>query len=287
MEKRAKVLILGGSGMLGHQVYNYFKTKNKFKVYALGRDKKLNTHILNIKNFLDLEQVIKKMRPQIIINCIGILKDTKLDILKIYNINSNLPKFLESYSSKYGYKIIHISTDCVFSGLKGNYKENDFCDAKDHYGVSKILGEIYSKNVINIRTSIIGLETKKNKRGLLEWFLSQKHVVKGYSLAYFSGLTTLELSFILYKYFVDNEKNLKFFLGSVVHISGPKISKFKLLSKLKLIFDKNIKITNYKKVKIDRSLNSKKFQIQSGYKIKSWNLMLKNYKKQQKDYEII
>ena len=140
------------------------------------------------------------------INCNGKLKNTNSSVEDIYKLISLLPKFLESYSHFLKFKVIHISTDCVFFGTKGNYMKKDFCDAKDHYGISKILGEIKSKNVINIRTSIIGFETKKENEVFWNGFFPKKEKIQGYSSAFFSGLTTLELSEILYKYFIKNKK---------------------------------------------------------------------------------
>ena len=280
MEKRIKILILGISGMLGHQVYKYLNNEKICKLSGVG--KKDGFFDIDVNNFSELKKILKKLKPNIVINCIGKLKNTNSSVEDIYRTNSLLPKFLEMNSHIMKFKIIHISTDCVFLGTKGSYKEKDFCDAKDHYGISKILGEIKSQNVVNIRTSIIGFETKKRKRGLLEWFFSQKRKIQGYSSAFFSGLTTLELSEILYKYFIKNKKIFNYFLGSVVHISGPKISKFSLLKLISKIFNKKIKIIKSKKIKINRTLNSQKFQKYSGYNKKSWKLMLNTYKEYSK-----
>ena len=277
MEKRIKILILGTSGMLGHQVLRYLSNKKKYKLFGIGRNIK-SSYNIDVCNFLQLKRLLIKSKPNIIINCIGKLKNNNNKIEEMYKINSLLPKFLELNSHKYKFKVIHISTDCVFLGTRGNYKENDVCDAKDHYGISKILGEIKSDNVINIRTSIIGFELKNKKRGLLEWFFSQKTKIQGYNEAFFSGLTTLELTEIIFKYFIKNKKIFNYFLGSTVHISGPKISKFNLLQSINKIFNKKIRIIKNKKIRINRSLNSNKFQKYSGYKIKSWKLMLNTYK---------
>lgn len=280
MEKRIKILILGISGMLGHQVYKYLNNEKIYKLSGVG--KKKGFYDIDVNNYFKLKKILNKFKPNIVINCIGKLKNTNSSVEDMYKINSLLPKFLEMNSHLLKFKIIHISTDCVFLGTNGNYKEKDLCDADDHYGISKILGEIKSKNVINIRTSIIGFETKKIKRGLLEWFFSQKTKTQGYTLAFFSGLTTLELSEIISKYFIKNKKIFNYFLGSIVHISGPKISKFNLLNLISKIFCKKIKIIKSKKIKINRTLNSQKFQKYSGYKIKSWKLMLNTYKEYSK-----
>ena len=159
MEKRIKILILGVSGMLGHQVYKYLDNEKKYKLSGIG--KKKGFFDIDANNYLELKKILNKFKPNIVINCIGKLKNTKSSVDSMYRTNSLLPKYLEINSHKLKFKIIHISTDCVFLGTKGNYKEKDFCDAKDHYGISKILGEIKSNNVVNIRTSIVGFEIKK------------------------------------------------------------------------------------------------------------------------------
>ena len=172
--------------MLGHQVYKYLNNEKICKLSGVGKQK--GFFDIDVNNFSKLKKILNKFKPNIVINCIGKLKNTNSSVEDIYKTNSLLPKFLESYSHLLKFKVIHISTDCVF-GTKGNYKEKDFCDAKDHYGISKILGEIKSKNVINIRTSIIGFETKKETRSF-GMVLFPKRKIQGYSSAFFSGLTT-------------------------------------------------------------------------------------------------
>ena len=168
---------------------------------------------------------------------------------------------------------IHISTDCVFSGKKGNYTEKSKKDAKDLYGKSKAMGEVKNKYCSTIRTSFIGPETMTRK-SLLNWFLSRKKKVNGYENAFFSGLTSLELSRIIYNFFILKNKHF----NKILNIGGNKISKFLLLLKISKIFKKKIIIEKSSYFKIDRSLNSLKFQRSSGYKIQNWNKMLAELK---------
>ena len=160
--------------------------------------------------------------------------------------------------------MIHFSTDCVFSGLKGNYLENDFADANDIYGRSKFLGEISSEGNITIRTSFIGKELGTN-RALLNWFLSQKEKIKGYRNAIYSGLTTLEIAKVLDKYVIPNPD-----LQGLYHLSADNIDKYSLLSLLNKVYKKNLFIEEDLNIRIDRSLNSYKFRNETGYKPLQW-----------------
>ena len=181
-----------------------------------------------------------------------------------------MPHYLaELVSQQKKVKLIHFSTDCVFLGLKGNYKETDLADTQDIYGRSKLLGELTYPNTLTLRTSIIGHELK-TKYSLLNWFLDQNKPVKGYKNAIFSGLTALEIAKILDKFIIP-KKNLE----GVYHLSGKVISKYDLLSLIKIVYKKNIKINITRNVKINRSLNSKPIQKITGYKPRSWTKIVK------------
>lgn len=203
-----KVIILGSTGILGSSLRNYLLTK-KVKLFYITRKKKLrHSYYLNdFKNFKKLEKIILKIKPDYIINCLGITKyhpsyqnkkETKI-------INIKLPIFLSKLCLNKKIYLVHISTDCVFLGNKGNYNENSKKDAKDLYGLSKNLGEVKNKFSATIRTSFIGPENYSNK-SLLNWFLSQSNSTKGYTKAFFSGSTSLELSKIIYNFFIKKEK---------------------------------------------------------------------------------
>ena len=282
--KKIKILILGSTGMLGSMFALYLKNKNNFeilctyrnfkkiKLLKLNSDQKIK---LNVENFYQLKNVINIFKPDYIINCVGFIKQL------CNNKNKNITKFLNQKFpflilksiNKINTKLIHFSTDCVFSGLSGNYTENDVCDHSDYYGLTKHLGEIKSKNVINIRTSIIGIELKKNY-SLLNWFLKQKKKVYGYRDSIFSGLTTLELARIVVKYIIL-KKIIHF---GLFHISSNKISKYNLLKMIKKIYKKKILIIKETSVCINRSLDSKKFKNKTSYKPKTWIKMIKELK---------
>ena len=276
-----RILILGSTGLLGSTILKYFSEHTKLKCFGIVRknsDKKKLEFIKKIKLFkVDYEnknhvsKVFAKVKPHLIINCIGVVKQIVKDnkISEIIKVNSYLPHHLSELANKHKkVRFIHFSTDCVFSGLEGNYKENDFTDANDIYGKSKILGELSISNFLTLRTSIIGHELKTNY-SLLDWFLAQKTVVKGYKNAVFSGLTALEISKVLNKYVIPN-KNLR----GVYHLSGKSINKYDLLEIIKRVYKKDIKIMIDKKTKINRSLNSNLFQKVTGYKPKDWTKLI-------------
>ena len=276
-----KVLVLGSTGLLGSNLLKYFSIKSNFECFGIIRknsDKKKLKYIKNLKLYkIDFDKpssfrkVFNKVKPNIIINCIGVVKQVfnnnkNSDIIRV---NSFLPHFLSELVNKNNkIRLIHFSTDCVFSGLKGNYSENDIADANDIYAVSKILGEVNYPNTLTLRTSIIGHELK-TKHSLLNWFLSQKKLIKGYRNAIFSGLTTPEIAKVLTKYVIPNKK-----LKGIYHLSGKPISKYDLLYIIKKVYKKEIKILPDFKIKINRSLNSRLFKKVTGYKPPTWNKLI-------------
>ena len=276
-----KVLILGSTGLLGSTISKYFSIKSNFNCFGTIRknsDKKKLKYIKNIKLYKvdfdksrNLKKVFKMIKPNLIINCIGVVKQVlnKNTNSEIIRINSFLPHHLSELANEYNkIRFIHFSTDCVFSGLKGNYSEYDITDAKDIYGLSKMLGEVNYPNSITLRTSIIGHELN-TKHSLLDWFLSQKKSIKGYKKTIFSGLTTLEISKVLEKYIIPN-KTMK----GIYHLSGKPISKYDLLNIIKKTYKKKIKIIPDSKIKINRSLNSRLFKKVTGYKPPTWNKLI-------------
>ena len=268
-----KILILGSTGVLGKNLNLVLSRKKNIEIFYISRKKNLKKHIYlnDFTNFYRLEKLITKIDPSHIINCLGITHFNNLYKFKKKTklINTELPKFLSKYSLSKKIYLIHISTDCVFSGKKGFYSENSKKDSIDLYGLTKNKGEIKNHYTSTIRTSFIGPETN-SCTSLLNWFLKQKKQINGYNKAYFSGLTSLELSFIIYKYFLKE----KFFYNYIVNVSGNKISKFALLNKIALTFKKKILIKKFSDFKIDRTLNNSFFIKKTKYKVKSWNKML-------------
>lgn len=277
-----KVLILGATGLLGNTLYRYLSLKKSINVFGTYRDEfkiKILKKKVYIKNFIYLNDVnnknnickiIKNIKPVYVINCIGIVKKRKNSKQLFLKINTELPKFLGNLTKSLHFNLIHLSTDCVFSGKKGNYSEKDNPDPIDFYGKSKLLGEVVSNKSLTIRTSIIGHEIQSSL-GLLGWFLKKKNI-HGFTRCFFSGFPTIIISEIIYKYFL--QKN-KLPIEGLVHIASQKISKFDLLSKIKKIYKLNITIKKKSDFFIDRSLNSNMFNKKFKFKAKPWNYMIK------------
>ena len=269
-----KILILGSTGILGKTLFFYLKSKN-VNFSCISRKKKNSLYLKNFRNIQKLKKMISDESPTHLVNCLGVTKFSNSYNLKKQTkyVNALFPKKLAKLCYQKKIYLIHISTDCVFSGKKGNYSETSKKDAKDLYGKTKAMGEVKNKYCSTIRTSFIGPETK-TKKSLLNWFLSEKKKVNGFDKAFFSGITSLELSKIIYNFFILKDKHF----NKILNIGGSKISKFLLLSKINKIFKKKIIIEKSSYFKIDRSLNSLKFQRSSGYKIQNWNKMLAELK---------
>jgi len=258
-----KILILGSSGMLGHTLYSFFITK-KINVITLNSNFRVKQD-----NLFILKKFFYKMKPDFVINCIGWIKQKKKqNFFDIFFINSILPKKISYWAEEMNFKFIHFSTDCVFSGVRGNYSEKDSPDAEDIYGYSKLLGEVKNKHSMTIRCSIIGHEIQ-SKNGLLEWFLSKKKV-SGFTRVIFTGLTTLELGKIILK--IINKK----IYNNIIHISSSPISKYKLLNIIKKVYNRKIKIIKCSYPKINRSLVSIFFKKKVKYNFPSWDKMIQD-----------
>ena len=274
-------MILGSTGLLGSTLLKYFSRQNNFKCYGAIRKnsdiaklrniKNIKLYKIDYKNKNNIIKIFNKIRPNIIINCIGVVKQLtyKNKLSEIIRVNSFLPHYLTELANlQKKVRFIHLSTDCVFSGIKGKYKETDFPDAQDIYGRSKLLGELTYPNTLTLRTSIIGHELK-TKYSLLNWFLSQKRPVKGYKNAIFSGLTALEIAKLLDRFIIPNKK-----LNGMYHLSGNAISKYDLLNIIKRVYKKDIKIIIDKNIKINRSLNCNLLQKKTGYKPRNWTKLI-------------
>ena len=277
-----KILILGGSGMIGHQMYKCLSNKydvmvtlrskiEAYKKYNIFDEDKCYCNI-NVFNFNQLEKKIEIFNPDYIINCIGVTKQ-KISNTCIYDvnyINSELPKKISALCQINGFRLIHLSTDCVFSGKRGFYSEGDNPDPDDVYGRSKLNGEInFNSNVITLRKSTIGFELE-NKHGLLEWFISQEDDVEGYKNAIFSGISTIELANVIAK-IIDSNENI----SGLWHLAGPKISKYELLGKVRnFIQKKSVNILLNESFKCDRTLDGNNFNSLINYEPPSWDNML-------------
>jgi len=245
-------MILGSAGMLGHIVYTYLNETKKYQIVDVSFSTKLNDNSfsLNVTDKCAVEAFIKEEKPDIVINCIGVLiKGSQNDPSNAIYINSFFPHQLSKLMRETGGKLIHISTDCVFSGKKGNYIETDFRDADDTYGRSKALGEIINDQDLTLRTSIIGPEIKENGEGLFHWFMKQSGEINGYTKSFWGGVTTLELAKAIDATIEQNT------IG-IVHITnGLSISKFELISIFKKIWKvEHITINPIEGKQVDKSL---------------------------------
>ena len=282
-----RILILGGTGMLGFQV---FKTcidrkldvavvaRNKdFLIERFGKKsvKDLIYTISDINDLKSLREIVDKVRPIYIINCIGIVKQSNLsnDYIESIKINSLFPHQLNSICSEFGCNMIHISTDCVFDGVKGMYSETDQPNATDVYGKTKHLGEVAYGNGVTLRTSIIGHEESQNKHGLLEWYLKQSGEVKGYTKAIFSGFTTLELTKLILEFVIP--QNL---ISGIYQVASKPISKYELLGIISSEYNIKNTIVVSEEVVINRSLNGSRFSSLTGYQTPTWPDMVREMK---------
>ncbi len=233
----------------------------------------------------DIPAAILKTKPDIVLNCIGIVKQHKdsNNYSKSISVNALLPHQIANACAEIGCRMIQFSSDCVFDGLKGNYTESDFADAQDLYGRSKALGEVgYMENVLTIRTSTIGREVFPHG-GLIEWFLANKgQEIKGYTKAIYSGFPTKRLANIINDYVIPSTS-----LSGIVHIASQPIDKFSLLNMIKDHFKLPIDILADNKVTIERSLNSNAFNKLTGFQSPSWKEMMKDLEVDQNIYENI
>ena len=280
-----KILILGSNGLVGNTITKYFLQKEDFDVFASIRDcsklklfkKEYHKNFLVIKNILDFDEtknILKKIKPDILINCLGITNKENLlkpdQIENCISINSLFPHKLQRICSVIGTRLIHFSSDCIFSGRKGFYSENDLPDPPDTYGKSKLLGELNYENTLTIRKSVIGHELA-SKKGLLEWFLGQKDFVYGYKNVMYSGITVLELARVIDEYIIPRND-----LEGILNLAGESISKFDLLKTIAAIYKNSTEIIPNETIQINRTLNGSQFNNLTGYKTKSWSSLIKS-----------
>ena len=263
--KMKKIVVLGSAGMLGHMVYSYLEDTGKYILRDASFPIKFQdaSKLLDVTDKTEVEQYLLLEKPDIAVNCVGILiRGSISDPSNAIYINSYFPHQLSKLLLQWGGRLIHVSTDCVFSGEKGSYSETDYKDARDTYGLSKILGEVVNDHDLTLRTSIIGPELKPDGEGLFQWFSKQKGKVNGYTKAYWSGVTTLELSKAI-------DAAIEQDISGLYHISnGEKISKNDLLQLIKKIWNRSeIEIEPSEGKTVDKSLitsrNDFKFKVNS------------------------
>ena len=272
-----KVLVIGASGMIGSTVMRVLSEPSEWQVFGTLRDESNKRFfsdslakrlIPNVDAELQdsVVQVFDQIRPDVVINCAGLTKHKPQaeDPLISIPMNSLVPHRLAALSKLVGARFIHISTDCVFSGEKGGYLEDDFADARDVYGKSKALGEVDYPHAVTLRTSTIGHELQ-SQYGLLDWFLAQNERCNGYTKAIFSGLPTVVFAQLIRDVVIPHQE-----LSGLYHIAAKPISKFDLLKLIAKVYGKSIHIEPEEKLVIDRSLNSTRFQLATGYIAPEW-----------------
>jgi dTDP-4-dehydrorhamnose reductase len=278
MKKIKKIAVLGATGMLGNAVLRYFSHVPGYEVHGTARNwssvnelkrRVPSAHFLpgvDVESLDSLTRMFATVQPDMVINCVGIVKQLAdaNDPLIALPINALLPHRLARLAQVAGARLVHMSTDCVYSGSKGNYVEDDLSDAYDLYGRSKLLGEVDYPNAITLRTSIIGHELAGN-RSLIDWFLSQTGEVQGYTNAIFSGLPTVEIARVIHQHVIPNED-----LHGLYHVSAEPINKFDLLSLVAKEYGKEITIRAKDDFVIDRSLNSDRFRAATGFEPEPW-----------------
>lgn len=275
-----RILILGGAGMLGHRLWLALSQKHDVWATLRGSAADLPAHFafprhracerVDVLATDDLLRVLGQVRPETVINCVGLIKQSPLaqDPLLAIALNASLPHRLARLCQASGARLIHISTDCVFSGRRGRYTEADISDAEDLYGRTKFLGEVAEAHTLTVRTSIVGRELR-TRFGLIEWFLHQTGIVSGYRRALYSGLTTHELARVIAQYILPQPD-----LHGLYHVAGPAISKYDLLRQVHRLFNTAVTLTPDDRVVCDRSLDAARFQAAAGYVSPSWETML-------------
>jgi len=288
------IVILGVTGMLGNGLFWGLNKKPGLKVWGTTRQNEgekyfsheENAQIIPNIDVLDIDGLAKLfsfLKPDLVINAVGLIKQNPAmdDTLLAIKLNSLLPHQLAQICKNTNARLVHFSTDCVFSGAKGNYLENDSSDAEDIYGKTKFLGEVSYPNALTVRTSIIGHGIESHL-SLIDWFLDQKKSIKGYKNVIYSGLPTTEWANVIADYILPNPK-----LSGLYHVASEPISKFDLLELVSRVYNKKIKIEPVEEPVNDRSLNASRFTKKTGYHSPKWSQLIRemhNYYKSNKHF---
>jgi dTDP-4-dehydrorhamnose reductase len=283
MTNLTRILVLGASGMLGNAMLRIFSASAGYDAIGSVRSEGARNLIpealrasvvlcRDVENPDNLIKLFATVRPDVVINCVGVVKQLAEadDPLQAIPVNSILPHRLAQLAAAGDARLVQVSTDCVFSGRKGMYREDDWADAEDIYGRSKLLGEVDYPHAVTLRTSIIGHELN-GTRSLINWLLSQTGRINGFRRAVFSGLPTMELARIVRDYVLPNPK-----LRGVYHVSAAPINKFDLLQLVAQTYGKSIEITPDDALVIDRSLDSTRFRQATGFAPEPWKVLVGN-----------
>lgn len=272
-----KILILGATGMLGYSLFKNLNEHTHLTLFGTVRNivgkefffsdvqQQLITGV-DAYDTSSLQHAIETVAPDVVINCVGLIKQHGISKQHIdaVKVNALLPHELASICDQFNTKLIHFSTDCVFTGDVGLYNEGSLPDARDLYGKSKCLGEVSYGKHLTLRTSIIGHELT-SAVSLVDWFLSQEESTKGFSKAVFSGLPTCYIAKLLVEYILPNPE-----VVGLLHLSAEPIDKYTLLKLIAEQYQKQITIAESQELVIDRSLNSDKFRQLAQFNPPSW-----------------
>lgn len=281
---KQKVLVLGANGMLGHVVLRWFAALDAYETVGVVRAPEAAAELrrrlpqatlvdgLDATQLDQLRQLFERVQPDAVINCIGVVKqlagaDNPSTAIPI---NALLPHRLARLCQVHGARLVHISTDCVFSGKHGGYREDDVADAEDLYGRSKLMGEVAGTHAVTLRTSIIGHEMS-SAHALLGWFLSQRGVVPGFSNAIFSALPTVELARVIERHVLPDPS-----LHGIYHVAGPTINKYELLKLVAQIYRSDTQVNAVPTLVVDRSLDGRRFQSITGYQPPDWPALVED-----------
>ena len=276
-----RILVLGASGMLGHTLLGRLGPRHEVVGAvrsaaraatvgaALGRDVDLRTG-LDADAPSSVVALLDAVRPHAVLNAVGLVKQhpDAADTASAIRVNALFPHVVAAHARKVGARLVHVSTDCVFSGEAGGYDEDAVPDARDVYGRSKLLGEVTGPGAVTLRTSIIGPELG-TQHGLLAWFLAQRGRVPGYRRAFFSGLTTLALADVIEQVLTGHPD-----LEGLWHVAGPRIAKLDLLGKLADAYGLAVELVPDDRVVVDRSLDGRRLEDRTSIHVPDWDTMI-------------
>lgn len=286
-----RILVFGAGGMLGHKLIQVLRQGHEvFGTLRSDSSESLPDPIfervdlipgVTVEDADSVRRAVVESKPDVVINAIGIIKqlpDSK-NVITTLTVNSIFPHRLAELGHEFAFRLITMSTDCVFSGERGNYSENDSPDAVDLYGRSKQLGEVTGSNCLTLRTSIIGHELG-TAHSLIDWFLSNRDgKVKGFANAIYSGFPTVVFAAI-----IDNLIRNYPQLSGLYHVSSEPINKYDLLALVNKEYAANVTIERDEDFKIDRSLDSTRFRNETGFVPSSWEEMVRSMKKDAEIY---
>jgi len=291
----AKVMVLGGAGMLGHKMFQMLRERFAGMFCTVREDMRKppfdRVELLqgndvvpgvDVTDFPALEVVLSPFRPEYVVNCVGVIKQRAEAVSPIpsITINSLLPHKLAQMTARWGGRVIHFSTDCVFSGKRGGYLEGDFADAEDLYGKTKFLGEVAADNALTFRTSIIGRELSEH-RSLLDWFLSQNHgTVRGYRRVIYSGVTTNHLAELVASIIQEHPE-----LNGLYQVASEPISKYDLLCLLREAYRLDLRIEPDDLEVSDRSMRCDRLRAAIDYKCPPWPVLARELAEDNTPYE--